>query len=127
LKFTVLQPEPADVGGLQVPRGALTGFVDLMIRRNGRYFVLDFKTNDVGADAASYAPVTLLEDVRSNGYDVQGLMYARALLKRLRLSEPATSASHIGGALVVYLRGLDANSPGQGVVHLRFKEQDLND
>lgn len=127
LKFTTLQPEPRNVGGMQVPRGALTGFVDLMIRRNGEYFVLDFKTNDLGNAPDAYSDAALLEDVQHNGYDVQGLMYARALLQRLRLADPLTPATIIRGALVVYLRGLDAAAIGQGVVHLNFSERDLND
>ena len=122
-RFVSAQAQSCEVLGLQVPRGAMSGFIDLALRVAQRYFVLDFKTNDLGPDPAEYSPSALREDVRENGYDAQAQIYAQALIRKLRLSNPDFVLERdFGGALVVYLRGLDPALPGNGVVHLSASE-----
>ncbi|OBX37857.1 RecBCD enzyme subunit RecB [Halomonas elongata] len=36
--------------------GMLKGFIDLVAEHQGRYYVLDWKSNHLGADDAAYSP-----------------------------------------------------------------------
>ena len=127
-KFTMRQATAGVLMELNVPRGALTGFVDLIARRSGRVIVLDFKTNDLGDDPDAYSPAALLRHASESGYHSQGLIYARALCRRLALADPAwRQHTHFAGAIVLYLRGLNPDALGHGIVHLPFNAGELDD
>lgn len=90
-------------------RGYLRGFVDLMVEHQGRFWVLDWKSNHLGYAPADYAPATLAPVVAAHGYALQALLYLLALHRHLRTSLPGYSpALHLGGAQLLFLRGLDA-------------------
>ncbi len=98
--------------------GMVMGFADLVFAHAGRYWVLDYKSNALGADDAAYAPEALQAAVLEHRYDVQGALYMLALhrLLRARLGTGYDPATQLGGALVLFLRGIAA--PSAGCVHL---------
>jgi len=90
-------------------RGFLRGFVDLVVEHRGRYWVLDWKSNHLGYAPADYAPSALAPVVAAHGYALQALLYLLALHRHLRNSLPGYApAQHLGGAQLLFLRGLDA-------------------
>lgn len=96
--------------------GMLMGFADLVFEHGGRYWVLDYKTNHLGAQDADYTPAALHAAVAEHRYDVQAAIYLLALhrLLRARLGAAYQSSQHLGGAVVFFLRGIKA--PARGCV-----------
>jgi exodeoxyribonuclease V beta subunit len=97
-------------------RGFMTGFMDLVVRHQGRYHLLDWKSNWLGASPAAYTPEALRLSMAENHYFLQYHLYCLALDRylRLRLAD-YDYAEHFGGVHYVYVRGVDPNVPGQGV------------
>ncbi|MFV0284080.1 MAG: exodeoxyribonuclease V subunit beta [Castellaniella sp.] len=98
--------------------GMFKGFIDLVLQADGRYYLVDYKSNDLGSQAADYAPEALAAVMRATRYDAQMLMYLLALHRQLRARlADYNYARHMGGALYLFLRGQE--TPGQGIVALR--------
>ncbi|MFT0532347.1 UvrD-helicase domain-containing protein [Castellaniella hirudinis] len=99
--------------------GLFKGFIDLTLRLDdGRYYVVDYKSNDLGPTLAHYRPAALRAALCAARYDVQMLMYVLALHRQLRARLPDYAyARHMGGAIYMFLRGREA--PGQGLLSLR--------
>ncbi len=106
--------------------GYLWGYVDLVFRHRGRYYLLDWKSNTLG----DYSPPALEASMRHDAYDLQGRLYAFALHRWLqgRLKDYRPE-SHFGGIFYLYLRGLQGNfpsaSPFQGIAAWKPTLQDL--
>ena len=100
--------------------GFLHGFIDLAARHDGRWYVLDYKSNWLGPDLASYSDRAIARAMSHHGYHLQYLLYLTALhrLLRLRLADYDYDR-HIGGAFYLFLRGMRPNAPGSGVFHDR--------
>ncbi|WP_027016383.1 exodeoxyribonuclease V subunit beta [Comamonas composti] len=95
--------------------GMLMGFADLVLHHQGRYWVLDYKTNQLGPGASSYTPDALAQAMLDHRYDVQAALYLLALhrLLRSRLGQAYAPGRDLGGALYYFLRGIDG--PAQGM------------
>lgn len=90
--------------------GMLTGFMDLVLEFEGRYYVLDYKSNKLPA----YGPVHLKQAILAHRYDVQYTLYLLALHRLLKARLPGYDYDqHVGGALYLFLRGID--QPGAGL------------
>ncbi len=89
-------------------RGLMTGYIDLILRWQDRYYVLDYKTNLLGPARADYAPERLPAAIRAHDYDLQYLLYLVALQRflRARLGDEYDYERHIGGALYLFVRGM---------------------
>ena len=96
--------------------GMLMGFADLVFVHEGRYWVLDYKTNSLGYEGAAYSESAMAEAMLHHRYDVQAALYLLALhrLLRSRLGEGYDPAQQLGGALYFFVRGLDGPA---GAVH----------
>ena len=98
--------------------GMLMGFADLVFHHAGRYWVLDYKTNHLGQDAAAYGPGALEQAMLEHRYDVQAALYLLALHRLLqsRLGAAYDPREQLGGALYFFLRGLDGEAAGMHVL-----------
>ncbi|HSN01175.1 MAG TPA: UvrD-helicase domain-containing protein [Rudaea sp.] len=96
-------------------RGMLTGFADLVFVFAGRYHVLDYKTNRLGARRSDYAGAALDAAMAEHFYPLQALLYTlalhRYLVGRLRDYSPER---HLGDSVYLFLRGVGL-APGAGV------------
>ncbi|WP_245888723.1 exodeoxyribonuclease V subunit beta [Halomonas denitrificans] len=93
--------------------GMLKGFIDLVVEHEGRFYVLDWKSNHLGADDAAYTEAAMAEAVLEKRYDVQYCLYLLALHRLLAARLPDYDIErHLGGALYVFLRGTRAPSRG---------------
>jgi exodeoxyribonuclease V beta subunit len=92
-------------------QGMLKGFIDLTLEQDGRYWVLDYKSNYI-ADGQYDSPA-LIQQMLAHRYDVQAALYAvaihRLLQSRLADYQPE---QHLGGALYWFLRGGNAANKG---------------
>ncbi|WP_286997815.1 MULTISPECIES: exodeoxyribonuclease V subunit beta [Comamonas] len=111
------QDRPA-LPGQRSLHGMLMGFADLVFTHQGRYWVLDYKTNHLGVEAAAYTDAALAQAMLQHRYDVQAALYMLALHRLLqsRLGQGYEPAQHLGGAVYYFLRGLDG--PAQAVHHV---------
>ncbi|MEK7414128.1 MAG: 3'-5' exonuclease, partial [Planctomycetota bacterium] len=99
--------------------GFLKGFVDLVVRHDGRWYVIDWKSNRLGTHPSDYTDDRLWEAMAHSHYAVQAVLYLVALHRWLRVSvSDYAPQQHLGGAWYVFLRGLSANS-SQGVLTLQ--------
>jgi exodeoxyribonuclease V beta subunit len=93
--------------------GLLTGFMDLVLQVQGRYYVLDYKSNRL----PDYAPAALKTAMLAHRYDVQAVLYVLALHRLLASRLPDYDFDqHMGGALYWFVRGVD--QPGTGLLEL---------
>jgi exodeoxyribonuclease V beta subunit len=100
-------PAPQQVNGL------LKGFMDLVFEHEGRYYVLDYKSNVLGSNDAAYTPQAMRTKILEERYELQYVIYLLALHRHLRSRLPDYRyEDHIGGAVYVFLRGLKAPSQG---------------
>jgi exodeoxyribonuclease V beta subunit len=96
----------------QSMRGYLTGSLDVIIRVDGRYVVIDYKTNWLGpfdADLTcdAYRPGPLTQAMNHSSYPLQALLYAVVLHRFLRWRIPAYSfTDHFGGVMYLFVRGM---------------------
>ena len=96
--------------------GLLTGAVDLIYRREGRYYIADFKSNLL----PDYGPARLRQAMLERRYDLQYLLYATALHRHLRLRLPDYDYdAHFGGVRYLFLRGMHPDHPGQSIFDAR--------
>jgi exodeoxyribonuclease V beta subunit len=88
--------------------GMLRGFQDLVFERDGKYWVLDYKSNALGNDDAAYDAPALSAAMAAHRYDVQGLIYLLALhrLLSVRLGGDYDPEQQLGGAIFFFLRGV---------------------
>ncbi|MDE0479113.1 MAG: exodeoxyribonuclease V subunit beta [Gammaproteobacteria bacterium] len=88
--------------------GYLRGFIDLTFEHEGRWYVLDYKSNWLGNQAEDYEPERLGHAMREHRYQLQYLIYLLALHRYLRTRLPDYDYErHIGGAFYLFLRGMD--------------------
>jgi exodeoxyribonuclease V beta subunit len=98
--------------------GMLMGFADIVFEHGGRYWVLDHKSNHLGGSDADYDHDALEGAMAAHRYDVQSAIYLLALhrLLRSRLGAAYDPAVQLGGAVFLFLRGIDG--PARGCYHV---------
>ncbi|MGN5593856.1 exodeoxyribonuclease V subunit beta [Stutzerimonas nitrititolerans] len=98
--------------------GMFKGFIDLVFEHQGRYYVVDYKSNWLGEGDAAYTDEAMQATVASHRYDLQYVLYLLALHRQLQLRLPDYDYErHVGGALYLFLRG--SHAPGQGIHRAR--------
>src|SRR5690606_17403836 len=103
--------------------GMLKGFIDLVFEHEGRYYVIDYKSNWLGPDDAAYTPQAMRAAILEARYELQYVLYLLALHRQLRARLPDYDYErHIGGAAYVFLRGIGAESRG---VHVERPPREL--
>ncbi|EMP6170940.1 TPA: exodeoxyribonuclease V subunit beta [Citrobacter amalonaticus] len=101
-------------------RGMLKGFIDLVFRHNGRYYLLDYKSNWLGENSAAYTPEAMAAAMQAHRYDLQYQLYTLALHRYLRHRiADYDYERHFGGVIYLFLRGVDSKQPQQGIYTTR--------
>ncbi|MCU8648091.1 PD-(D/E)XK nuclease family protein, partial [Escherichia coli] len=104
---------------LQV-RGMLKGFIDLVFRHQGRYYLLDYKSNWLGEDSSAYTQQAMAAAMQEHRYDLQYQLYTLALHRYLRHRiADYDYERHFGGVIYLFLRGVDRDNPQQGIYTTR--------
>jgi len=115
----VFEGTPRPALQARVMQGMLTGSMDLVLQHDGRYWVVDYKSNKL----PSYDSATLQDAVLHKRYEVQYVLYTLALHRLLKVRLPDYDyAKHVGGAVYMFLRGIHAEGAG---VHLHRPPQAL--
>ncbi|POZ61078.1 exodeoxyribonuclease V subunit beta [Chromobacterium alticapitis] len=86
-------------------QGFLKGFVDLVCEADGRYYLIDYKSNHLGDDYADYRNEGLVQAVAREHYYLQYLIYLVAL-RRYFAARGADWDGRFGGVRYLFLRGM---------------------
>ncbi|WP_144143026.1 exodeoxyribonuclease V subunit beta [Paraburkholderia sp. BCC1884] len=90
-----------------VLRGFVKGFIDMIVEHDGRFWIVDWKSNHLGESAADYAAAPLEAAMASHAYHLQALLYTVALHRYLKTRVRDYSYdTHIGGYLYLFVRGV---------------------
>ncbi len=102
--------------GFATVQGMLKGFIDLVFEWQGRWYLLDYKSNHLGMSPADYSRPALERAMAEHRYDLQYQLYSLALHRLLSLRLPGYDFDrHFGGIFYLFLRGM----PQGGVFHTR--------
>lgn len=96
--------------------GFIKGFVDLIVEHQGKFYIIDYKSNFLGYSGQDYQQENLEKTIGLFRYDLQYLLYTLALHRylRSRMGENYRYADHFGGVAYLFLRGMDG-TPNSGV------------
>jgi exodeoxyribonuclease V beta subunit len=93
--------------GFEPMYGALKGFVDLVFRHQGRWWLVDYKTNHLGDALGDYADGGMNEAMVEHDYLLQYHLYAVALHRFLRSRLAGYDyETHFGGVRYLFVRGM---------------------
>ena len=99
--------------------GLFGGIVDLVFEHDGRWFLIDWKSNHLGDDVDDYHPDAVHRAMIEHAYHLQLLLYQVALHRHLRVRLPDYDYDrHCAGGAYVFLRGL-CGRPDRGWVRWR--------
>ena len=111
-----LPSEPLQFEQIQ---GMVRGSIDLVFRHNGKYYLVDYKSNFLGSSLADYNQETLKKEMLHSHYDWQYLIYTLALHRYLQSVVPHYDyARDFGGVFYLFLRGMNGE-PQSGVFYDR--------
>ncbi|TAH03428.1 MAG: hypothetical protein EAZ15_03135 [Sphingobacteriales bacterium] len=110
--------------------GVMNGKIDLFFEHQGKYYVLDWKSNFLGDSIENYKNAALNQAMNQNNYHLQYLIYTLACKKYLESRLPNFDyETQFGGVIYVFVRGvregLDdgifVNKPSEQKIHLLAK------
>jgi exodeoxyribonuclease V beta subunit len=87
--------------------GFMRGFIDLVFHFQGRFYVVDYKSNWLGYDLQAYQPEYLDKAMVAGCYHLQYLIYTLAVHRYLTWRLPDYDYDrHFGGVRYLFLRGM---------------------
>lgn len=105
-------------------KGMLKGFIDLLFEHEGKYYVLDYKSNHLGMDYEDYQAEHMSLAIAEHRYDLQYQLYTLALHRLLSQRLPDYEyEKHVGGVCYLFLRGMKANGNDTGVFKTRLSRE----
>ncbi len=113
-------PPAAASGALQFKQlqGFMRGFIDLVFYWQGKYYLLDYKSNRLGFSLADYQTEGLNHAMQQHHYVLQYLIYSVALQQYLQNRLPDYDyEQHFGGIYYLFLRGMQPSLGNQTGVY----------
>jgi exodeoxyribonuclease V beta subunit len=93
-------------------RGFLTGVMDLVAEHDGRWYLIDWKSNHLGRSRGGFGAEAMRAEMMECHYVLQYHLYLVALDRYLRLRLPRWDRrSMLGGVIYPFLRGIALDSP----------------
>jgi exodeoxyribonuclease V beta subunit len=114
-------PPDSDRFRFKPTEGFLMGFIDLVFRFEGRFYLVDWKSNHLGDEIGDYHRSRLGDAMTAHQYDLQYYLYTVALDQYLqRRMAGYRYQTHFGGVFYLFLRGMDPEmGPDYGIFHDR--------
>lgn len=93
--------------------GYLNGSIDLFCQHDGKFYVMDYKTNSL----PNYRPATMHAAMLEHNYGLQAVIYSLAAHQYLqqRLGDSYNYEAHFGGAKYLFVRGMNGEDAEGGV------------
>ena len=86
--------------------GYIRGFIDLVFEYDGRFYILDWKSNKLGKHKSDYDR-NAIDQAMKQGYHLQHLLYSLALDRYLAQCVPDYDyEKHFGGVFYLFVRGV---------------------
>jgi exodeoxyribonuclease V beta subunit len=116
-------PEKIEKLNFYPSRGFMKGFIDMVFRYKNRYYLVDWKSNYLGASVKDYCQAALKQSMSESYYILQYHLYVLALHQYLTLRLTNYNYEiHFGGVFYIYLRGANpAYGPNYGIFRDRPK------
>ena len=91
-----------------IPKGFLKGFLDLVFRKNGFYYVVDWKSNRLNGHASDFAVEGVCAEMAKEWYFLQYLLYSVVLHRFLKetMGTDYSWERNFGGVRYYFLRGI---------------------
>jgi len=127
MTFWLPAPGAADLEflGTRVSRGLLTGAIDLVVRHDGCYFILDLKTNLSKVGGYGQSAIDLI--MEEHHYHLQYQLYAMALRRLLCGFGKIAGFSAPAGAGYLFARGMTGNANSPGIFHTALSVEGLDE
>jgi len=114
--FALPVGDPLKIPDCDIVKGRrcfIRGFVDLVFRHKGKFFIADWKSNCLDG---GYGPKSLDDCMDDAGYHMQYKLYTVAVLRWLKqaFGDQFDAESHFGGVFYFFLRGMGSGN-GKGV------------
>ena len=99
--------------------GFMKGYIDLIFQHQKRFYLVDWKSNYLGATIDSYHTDAVVQTMQENYYILQYHLYVLALCQYLQQHKPDFRyASDFGGVFYLFIRGMDRRrGPRFGIYH----------
>ncbi|MCW3091283.1 MAG: hypothetical protein JWP81_2352 [Ferruginibacter sp.] len=117
--FNVALFEPEIINRLSAPgvpfqiryakelEGIMNGKIDMFFEHEGKYFILDWKSNFLGDRLTDYSKGNIRTAMAESNYHLQYLVYTIAVKKYLALHVAGFDyATHFGGVIYLFVRGI---------------------
>lgn len=98
--------------------GFMKGVIDLFFLHEDKYYFIDWKSNWLGNSADDYLPEALKVNMMEHDYYLQAEIYSEAIKRFLKIVDGRDFRESFGGIFYIFLRGLNPDKPGCGVLHL---------
>jgi exodeoxyribonuclease V beta subunit len=105
--------------GVQANEGFLKGVVDLFFEHQGKFYLLDWKTNWLGHSQEYYQRQHLEEAMAASDYLLQAKIYCEAFKRYLQLFNLGPFHACFGGIYYLFVRGI---GPNTGILHVSNEE-----
>ena len=98
--------------------GLMTGFIDLICEYQGRFYIVDYKSNWLGSSPSAYEQQALNQVIIHESYYLQYMIYVVALHRYLRLRLPEYQYDkHFGGVYYLFVRACGDGQQAEGVYY----------
>jgi len=102
---------PLQVKYFQQLEGIMNGKMDLFFEMDGKYYILDWKSNYLGDSLSAYDSDNIWQAMADNNYHLQYHIYTVAICKYLAMRIPNfTYDTHFGGVIYLFVRGIRNNA-----------------
>lgn len=113
--------------GYNALQGFIRGFIDLVVRWNGKWYLLDYKSNYLGDSYKDYGPENILKVMEEHDYFLQYHIYLAAMNRYLKLRlKDYDYQRDFGGVFYLFIRGMTGESGDTGIFYDRPSRQVLD-
>lgn len=118
-------PTPIGIQKFDELEGIMNGKIDLFFRHDGKYYILDWKSNFLGGKTEDYSNEHLWRAMEENNYHLQYHIYIIALCKYLSLRVTGFSyEKHFGGVVYLFVRGIRTDGT-EGIFYYKPEGQTI--
>ena len=109
-----------------VKKGFLHGYIDLAAKVGDKYYIIDWKSNNLGGSFSDYGKENIEAEMKKHNYHLQYMLYLAAFDRYMQSVDKNYSyEKNFGGIRYVFLRGVKAGSCGTGIFSERPQESEL--
>ncbi len=106
--------------------GYIKGYIDLVFEHNGKYYIVDYKTNYLGSAIEDYSKDKITSAVYEHSYYLQYCLYSFAIHRHLKFYlENYDYDTHFGGVYYLFARGMRPELNNKYGIYFNRPEKDL--